>query len=122
MLTEAERRHVEQLEALLAHEDFIVHTDGVALDWMRLLVALVRRQEEELERVLAALRLIDAEGHRASNVRAPEDVGVRALCEVVGFGAVMDSAARQWFLRDPVGALTVGPTAGTVRAVLAQHP
>ena len=40
---------------------------------------------------------------------------VKALCERIGYGAVMDSAARQWFLKDSVGALTVGPCAGLIR-------
>lgn len=39
---------------------------------------------------------------------APEDEAVLALCERVGFGAVMGSASRQWAMRDPRGFLCVG--------------
>ena len=46
-----------------------------------------------------------------------EDPAVLALCLTHGFGAVMSSASRQWIARDPVGALTVGPTVYEV-----QHP
>lgn len=38
-----------------------------------------------------------------------DDADVLALCERLGFGFVMDSAARQWAERDPRGALTAGP-------------
>lgn len=34
---------------------------------------------------------------RAENIQAPEDAEVKRLCEKHGYGAVMDSAARQWF-------------------------
>lgn len=40
---------------------------------------------------------------RANGITAPEDKSVRALCERHGYGAVMDSAARQWHLRDGNG-------------------
>ncbi len=43
---------------------------------------------------------------------APEDPEVKAICERIGYGAVMDSAARQWAEKSPEGALTVGPCAG----------
>lgn len=59
--------------------------------------------------------LIDADGVGAKSITAPEDAEVKALCERIGYGAVMDSAARQWFLKDSVGALTVGPCAGLIR-------
>jgi hypothetical protein len=54
-----------------------------------------------------ALELIDA-GERDC-ISAPEDAEVKELCERIGYGAVMDSAARQWRKKDPVGAFTVGP-------------
>lgn len=46
---------------------------------------------------------------------APEDPEVLALCLKWGFGAVMGSASRLWQAKDPVGALTVGPTAFEAR-------
>jgi hypothetical protein len=42
---------------------------------------------------------------------------VLALCQRHGFGAVMDSAARQWFKRDPNGAHVVGPGAAIAHSV-----
>jgi beta-galactosidase/beta-glucuronidase len=52
---------------------------------------------------------------RATQIHAPEDPEILALCERLGFGAVMDSAARQWALRDPVGALYIGGCLGTAK-------
>lgn len=46
------------------------------------------------------------------NWKVTEDAAVERLCLLYGFGAVMQSAARQWLARDPVGALTVGDCAG----------
>ena len=63
------------------------------------------------------IALIDADGKGAKAINAPEDAEVKAICERIGYGAVMDSAARQWFLKDPCGALTVGPPAELVRSV-----
>lgn len=34
---------------------------------------------------------------RAERINANEDEAVKVLCELYGYGAVMDSAARQWF-------------------------
>ena len=34
--------------------------------------------------------------HRVDAIHAPEDAEVKALCDRVGYGAVMDSAFRQW--------------------------
>lgn len=44
---------------------------------------------------------------RAARITAPEDRQVEALCEVFGYGAVMDAAARLWARKDPVGAFYV---------------
>ncbi len=57
---------------------------------------------------------------RADTTSAREDAEVRALCERVGYGAVMDAASRLWIRKDPLGAFVVGPCAGTVRALLAK--
>jgi hypothetical protein len=62
------------------------------------------------------IRLMDGEGTRTT-LSGPEDAAVLALCERYGFGAVMDSAARQWFKRDPNGAHVVGPGAAIARSV-----
>ena len=77
--------------------------------------AEILRVLREVERVLMHN---DPEGHRAEYVIAPEDFAVRELCERVGFGAVMDSAARQWRAADSVGAFTTGATVGAVQDAL----
>lgn len=74
---------------------------------------------EALEEAREVLALSDGEGVRAKAIRTPEDEAVRELCERHGYGAVMDSAARQWFKKDNVGAHTTGACAATVRATLA---
>ncbi len=38
---------------------------------------------------------------RAKGIHAGEDAAVKELCERHGYGAVMDSAARQWHLQTP---------------------
>jgi hypothetical protein len=43
---------------------------------------------------------------------ARKDAMVLELCERIGFGYVMESAARQWAKRDPRGAFTVGMPEG----------
>ena len=52
------------------------------------------------------------------NLRAPEDDEVLELCERIGYGAVMDSAARQWRRKDSIGAFVVGPCIGTIVSLL----
>jgi len=71
----------------------------------------------ERDRLKEALALCDPQGERMI-IHAPEDPQVRELCEQVGYGAVMDSAARQWREKDPIGAFTVGPCVATVQAAL----
>lgn len=53
-----------------------------------------------------------------SAIVAGEDAAVLALCIQHGYGAVMDSAARQWRARDPVGAFTTGHCVGTLQHAL----
>ena len=79
----------------------------------------------EIERMSARelLEQIDRHGRRARRMlQSPEDrrllQDVKRLCERWDYGAVMDAVAALWFGRDPVGALTVGPAAKTVREVL----
>lgn len=71
---------------------------------------------EQRTRLRVVLDLMDEEGERAQALQGhvPGDPEVLALCERVGFGAVIDSAARQWWLRDPLGAHLSGPCAGTM--------
>ena len=44
---------------------------------------------------------------RAEHISAPEDKRVEALCEEIGYGAVMDAAARLWARKDSLGALYI---------------
>jgi hypothetical protein len=75
------------------------------------------RLREVLEECDKILNLSDGEGSRAKNITAPEDAVVKSLCEKWGYGAVMDSAQRQWFLKDGNGCHTTGACASTIRAV-----
>lgn len=54
---------------------------------------------------------------RAKLMNAPEDAEVRELCERIGYGAVMDSAARQWQKKDPIGAFACGPAMGSIERI-----
>ena len=91
---------------------------------MRDRVLLERERREQVEAQAAAMRdvleLSDYKGERLGIV-AGEDRPVRLLCEQYGYGAVMDSAARQW--RNKLGeygdgALMVGHSAAVVRSAL----
>lgn len=75
-----------------------------------------------MQEALELLELCDPDGRRlaafGNSVR--EDAEVRDLCERVGYGAVMDSAARQWRLKElpdggGIGAHTTGPAVGSVQ-------
>jgi hypothetical protein len=81
------------------------------------MAARLSAAEARAARMAEVLSLMDVDGKRAC-MTAPEDPDVLLLCERVGFGAVMDSAARQWFRRDPIGAFLQGPCAASVRAAL----
>jgi len=72
---------------------------------------LVAALEARLEKMRGLLRLMDGKGERAYRLHAPEDGAVQQLCEAIGYGAVMDAAARLWYLKDPIGAFVVGPCA-----------
>ena len=86
----------------------------------------VRRLRKVLKKVLEILLLSDPEGHRAAGIHAPEDPLILDLCERIGFGAVMDSAARQWRnspAHDGIGAIgahTTGACVGTLRSLVAE--
>lgn len=51
-----------------------------------------------------------------SRSEVQEDPEVLALCLRYGFGAVMQSASRQWRARDPIGAKSVGECYGVLKA------
>ncbi len=68
-----------------------------------------------------AVELCLREADLRANLTAPEDPEVLELCKRIGFGAVMDSAARQWRKRDQIGAFVVGSCLGLIRPVLAAY-
>lgn len=72
---------------------------------------------ESLEEARYLFNLCDPNGDRLAEFgnALSEDAAVCALCERHGFGAVMDSAARQWRAKDGVGAFTTGPCVATVQ-------
>lgn len=85
----------------------------------------LRRERDEAQAAGAAMRealeLMDVNGDRQS-IHAPEDPATMALCDRFGYGAVMDSAARQWRAMGgimEVGAFLTGPCIGTVKRALA---
>lgn len=76
------------------------------------------------DRIVAALdEVIELQGSalllskRAELIHAPEDALIKELCERIGYGAVMDSAARQWFLIDGTGCHTTYHCYGVVKDV-----
>ena len=52
-----------------------------------------------LDEAVGLLSVADFDGIRARGVDAPEDSQIMLLCERLGYGAVMDSAARQWYMK-----------------------
>lgn len=80
---------------------------------------------EAVERERDALRevfnLMDIDGKRQAIRDERVDSIVKSLCEQHGYGAVMDSAARQWREKDPIGAFMVGPCAGTMKSALSKQ-
>ncbi len=54
-----------------------------------------------------SIQVVEA-AERALNIHDNIDATVKILCEGFGYGAVMDSAARQWALKDSMGAFYIG--------------
>jgi hypothetical protein len=50
------------------------------------------------------VRFMRTETNTRMFIKAPEDKEILAMCLKYGFGAVIDSAARQWQQRDDIGA------------------
>lgn len=98
---------------------------GTGYDMLKQIEAL----EDEIERLRAALEWFEKQRQdairRAEVVHAPEDEAVLTLCRRHGFGAVMDSAARQWarLPEGKLGAFFIGGCIGdtTARAALTQE-
>jgi hypothetical protein len=77
------------------------------------------KKDAAIQEAIEVLNLSDPDFRREA-IRAPEDPMILELCERIGYGAVMDSAARQWRLKDPVGAHTCGAAVGTLKLCLKQ--
>lgn len=52
---------------------------------------------------------------RAGKITDLIDPMIKELCEIYGYGSVMDSAQRQWQLKDPIGCFTIGPCLYSIR-------
>lgn len=81
--------------------------------------AQLRRAAAALNEAIVCLEMADPEGRHVWLV-APEDHLIRDLCERRGYGAVIDSAVRQWRRKDPVGAHTQGMCVETLTMLLKQ--
>lgn len=62
--------------------------------------------------------------NRADTISAAEDHEVLRICKLYGFGAVMDSASRQWVKIDRSGAFFIGGSVGdtSARVALQENP
>jgi hypothetical protein len=81
----------------------------------------INKLEAENKKLKEVLNLMDWKGDRARNLekaKLPEDAMVKLVCDTYGYGAVMDSASRQWYLRDNHGAFLSGPCYLTVRKLM----
>lgn len=74
--------------------------------------AQVKALREEFQKI------IDSAEGRTEGINDPIDPVIKAYCEQLGYGAVMDSASRQWMKKDNVGAHIIAGCAGTIRWVL----
>ncbi|MFV1538731.1 hypothetical protein [Phaeobacter sp. JH204B] len=103
------------------YADHIIHSVQVYEDHITELQAENARLREALE--WFEKHRLDAIA-RAGAITAREDCEVNVLCEKYGYGAVMDSAARQWACKPDgrSGAFFVGGCIGdtTARAALSQ--
>lgn len=66
----------------------------------------LRQQLSYRESEVAALRseisfVVEQAELRHKHIHASEDPMIKDLCERIGYGAVMDSASRQWMDKDP---------------------
>ena len=66
----------------------------------------LRQQLAQREAEVAGLRseisfVVEQAELRHKHIHAPEDPMIKDLCERIGYGAVMDSASRQWMYKDP---------------------
>jgi len=74
-----------------------------------------------LEKVKVELEFIRDINDQRAKVKAPEDKEIFELCERLGYGAVMDSAGRQWRKKSGIAAHAVGSCIGSIEAALAAY-
>lgn len=75
-----------------------------------------------MEKATEVLHWFESQRESAINrasITAPEDDAVKRLCDRHGYGAVMDSAARQWTKMDGSGAFFIGGCVGDTSALAA---
>ena len=75
---------------------------------------MLRKDASAYELMMDSLKRLKS---NAAHVHAPEDKFIKIICENHGYGAVISSAARQWFLKDPIGCIVPGWCAGTIEAL-----
>ena len=79
---------------------------------MKLMVEVLGEAKELLE-------LSDYKGVRANGIKdEPFDSFIKEICEESGYGAVMDSVARQWFLKDNLGSITTGACSCSIKITI----
>jgi hypothetical protein len=110
---------VEKLEALLRCAgtttlEYIGRIESERRD----AIARLEAAERERDAWREVVALMDIDGKRQAIRDDRVDSIVKSLCEQHGYGAVMDSAARQWRSKDPIGAFLVGPCVATAQAVV----
>jgi hypothetical protein len=66
----------------------------------------------------ADLRSMLTQSKERATLTAPEDTEIERLCQRLGYGAVMDAAARLWRRRDPVGAQLIGGCIAVIERAL----
>ena len=85
-------------------------------------VRILRQLVADAERMRAALEWWESQRTDAidrATMTVREDPEVLALCNRYGFGAVMDSASRQWIKKDNSGAFFIGGCVGDASARIA---
>lgn len=82
------------------------------------LLAQLAAKTAECERLRGEIEYIVKMNESRRDLNAPEDRMIKDLCERIGYGAVMDSAARQWQRKDNWGAHTTAGAVGVLKIAL----
>lgn len=100
---------IKRLQAELEAAHKLVNANG----------ALLNASQDRVAKLEDALSTCDWKGERA-HWDDEVDPFVEHLCDQVGYGRVMDAAARLWFRKSGDQAFTVGPTGWVIRNALEQ--